>query len=96
MSIKRTKQKSSGRSDSGSALSFSGFGSNKDHEPTWTQAVSDQPEDAFVQHSMTAHFSSGTLIRHATFGKGFVLSVDGAKIEVLFEDGKKKLAHAPR
>jgi hypothetical protein len=90
--MKRTKQKTSGRS--GSTSSFGGFGSAKEKEPTWADAMTDKPEDAFVPHSMTTHFESGALISHTVFGKGLVLSVDGAKIEVLFQDGKKKLAHA--
>ncbi|MCU0662610.1 MAG: hypothetical protein MUC50_09830 [Myxococcota bacterium] len=90
--MKRTKQKTGGRTSSTS--SFGGFGAAKGKEPTWADAVTDKPDDAFVPHSMTKHFESGTLISHIVFGKGLVLSVDGAKIEVLFQDGKKKLAHS--
>jgi hypothetical protein len=94
MSMKRTKTKSSGRA--GSEVSFGGFGKGKDKEPTWADAVSQKADDMFIPHAMTTHFLCGSLISHTVFGKGLVLSVDGAKIEVLFEDGKKKLAHALR
>ena len=38
--------------------------------------------------------SPKALIKHSKFGKGLVIGVDGARIEVLFEDGTKKLAHS--
>lgn len=91
--MKRTKTKSSGRGSGDTT--FGGFGKGKDKEPTWADAVSDQPEEVFTPHAMTTRFGSGQLISHTVFGKGLVLVVDGAKIEVLFEAGKKKLAHAP-
>jgi hypothetical protein len=31
---------------------------------------------------------------HPKFGKGLVMGVVGARIEVLFKDGRKKLGHA--
>jgi len=43
---------------------------------------------------MSTRFSKGDLITHPKFGKGLVLGVEGTRIEVLFQDGKKKLGHA--
>ena len=38
--------------------------------------------------------TKGQLLVHPKFGKGVVLGVEGQRIEVLFEDGPKKLGHA--
>ena len=43
---------------------------------------------------MTARFTKGQLLAHPKFGKGVVVAVEGQRIEVLFEDGPKKLGHA--
>lgn len=96
MSIKRSKAKAhkgGRRSDGGD---FFAFGSGTpEKEKTWEEHMSDQPEDAFVRYALTGHFAKGTLLAHSTFGKGIVLGDEGARIEVLFADGRKKLGHAP-
>ena len=43
---------------------------------------------------MSSRYAKGNLILHSKFGKGLVLGVEGPRIEVLFQDGKKKLGHA--
>ncbi len=43
---------------------------------------------------MTARFTRGQILVHPKFGKGVVVGVEGQRIEVLFEDGTKKLGHA--
>ena len=86
------KQKVDRRASSrGSSVSF--FGSKAAmKEPTWEEAVAQQPDDAFTAYSMKETFDRGALIKHPTFGKGIVLSLDDRKMEVLFEDSKKRLA----
>lgn len=43
-------------------------------------------------YSMTAAFKVGTIMKHPTFGLGLVQkSLGSSKIEVLFEDGLKKM-----
>jgi hypothetical protein len=93
MSIKRTKQRSFGR---GREAEESGFGAAKPGEPekTWTELVDGKGDDAFVPYAMTAKYARGTLLLHARFGKGAIVNVEGPRIEVLFEDGPKKLGHA--
>ena len=43
---------------------------------------------------MSSKYAKGDLIQHPKFGKGLVLVVEATRIEVLFQDGKKKLGHA--
>lgn len=91
MSMKRTKQRTGGTSrDSGEADPWA---KPPEPEPTWAE-VEGKPEDAFVPFAMSSRFSKGDLITHPKFGKGLVLGVEGTRIEVLFQDGKKKLGHA--
>jgi len=94
MSMKRTKQRGAA---AGRRSDYAGFGGakEKEAEKTWKEDVSDQPETSFVPYALTNHYAKGTLIAHNTFGKGLILNVDGARVEVLFESGMKKLGHAP-
>jgi hypothetical protein len=95
MSMKRTKQRGTG---SGKRTGdFAGFGSGKEKETekSWKEDVSDQPDGSFVPYALANHYEKGALIAHSTFGKGLILNVDGPRVEVLFESGKKKLGHAP-
>ena len=96
MSMKRTKQRSGSAAGRRSG-EYVGFGGAKDKEPekSWKEDVAEQPEDSFVPYALTNHYAKGTLIAHSTFGKGLILAVDGARVEVLFEAGRKKLGHAP-
>ena len=92
MSIKRTKQRSFGR---GREAEETGFGSKTDEpEKTWADLVAGKADDAFVPYAMTTKFSRGALLLHPKFGKGAVVNVESGRIEVLFEDGGKKLGHA--
>ena len=95
MSMKRTKQRGSaaGRRSG----EYVGFGGAKDKEPerSWEKDVAGQPDTSFVPYALTNHYPKGSLIAHTAFGKGLVLNVDGTRVEVLFESGKKKLGHAP-
>jgi hypothetical protein len=96
MSMKRTKQRgaAAGGRRPGDYAGFGG-GRDKDQEKSWKEDVADQPEASFVPYALKNHYAKGTLIAHASFGKGLILAVDGPRVEVLFESGKKKLGHAP-
>ena len=93
MSMKRSKQRSSG----------AGRGSSRDDDPPpWTKPegpepawadIESRPAESFVPFALSSRFAKGDLILHSKFGKGIVLSVEGTRIEVLFQDGKKKLGH---
>ena len=93
MSIKRTKPRNfSGRDKEEATGPFGG----KEPPPakTWTEQVSGRADGDFAPYAMTARFTKGALISHSKFGKGVVAEVDGKRLEVLFEDGAKKLGHA--
>lgn len=93
MSMKRSKQRSSG----------SGRYSSRDDdpapwnkpegpEPAWAE-IDAKPAEAFVPFALTSKYAKGDLLLHSKFGKGIVIAVEGTRIEVLFQDGKKKLGH---
>ena len=94
MSMKRSKQRSSGSSrhyDDVAPVFAKPVEKAKSYEE-WTAG---QPDEAFVPYSLKSHFAKGTLINHPKFGKGAVVSVEGPLIVVLFPEGEKKLGHAP-
>ena len=91
MSMKRTK-KASGTTRGASEGSF-GFNPPSQEVPTWDAAVGALGEDGFTAYAPAQTYKRDALLDHAKFGRGKVLSVDGGRIEVLFSDGVKKLAH---
>jgi hypothetical protein len=91
MSMKRSKQRTSGSGRS-SGAEDDAWAKPKEPEPEWAE-VDARPDDAFAPFAMTSRFAKGDLILHSKFGKGIVLGVEGPRIEVLFHDGKKKLGH---
>jgi hypothetical protein len=94
MSMKRSKQRSSGSGRySGKDDDSPAWSKPADPEPSWTE-VESKPDDAFVPFAMSSRYAKGDLILHPKFGRGLVLGVEGTRIEVLFQDGKKKLGHA--
>lgn len=94
MSIKRTKQRSSGGKRKASGPAWSGGAKADDRARTWEEDVASQPDSEFVPYALTGHFPNDTLIAHATFGKGIVIKCEDTRIEVLFESGTKKLGQA--
>jgi hypothetical protein len=92
--MKRSKQRSSGSGRySGKDDDSPAWGKPADPEPRWSE-VESKPDDAFVPFVLSSRYAKGDLILHPKFGKGLVLGVEGTRIEVLFQDGKKKLGHA--
>ena len=91
MSMKRTKQRNAG-SGRESENESPAWGKPADPEPTWAE-VEAKPDGSFVPFVLSSRYAKGNLILHSKFGKGLVLGVEGARIEVLFQDGKKKLGH---
>lgn len=81
------------RSESARALAQAA--EENQRERLWQSKIAGQPAHAFTLYSPRQTFKDGDLMRHAKFGDGFVLRViDAAKIEVLFRDGPRTLAHA--
>lgn len=95
MSIKRTKQVSSGsrRNQDQGLVSFN----RKDPEPqkSWDELMAGALEDAFKPYSPEGGFAVGDFLAHTTFGRGVVTATQDNRIEVLFQQGPKKLAHRP-
>jgi len=89
MSMKRTKQRTTG-SDKSPDADIPPWGKAPDPEPTWAD-VEAKPEGSFVPFVLSTRYGKGSLFVHPKFGKGLVLGVEGTRIEVLFHDGKKKL-----
>ena len=93
MSIKRTKQRSASSKDHGEAET--GLGAKKIEPPkVWADETAGKDDAAFAPYSTTTKFAKGALLLHSKFGKGLVILVEGTRIEVLLEDGIKKLGHA--
>jgi hypothetical protein len=63
-------------------------------ERNWEKQVSGKPPASFKPYRVSSSFSDNDLIHHTKFGDGFVFRViDKAKIEVMFKDGPRTLAH---
>lgn len=61
----------------------------------WEQHVRGKPEGAFARYSVKQQFTAEQLLIHVKFGQGFVSEVlEDNKINVIFRDGPKILAHA--
>jgi hypothetical protein len=94
MSMKRSKAKSGGSGRATGEAETDYFAKPKEPEKTWAEHLEGKGDDAFLQYSMASRFTKGQLLAHPKFGKGIVVAVEGQRIEVLFEDGPKKLGHA--
>ena len=90
MSMKRTKQRTSGSSRHSEEDAWA---KPPEPEPTWAE-VEGKPDDSFIPFVLSSRYAKGDLIRHPKFGKGMVIAAEPTRIEVVFQDGKKKLGHA--
>lgn len=62
---------------------------------TWEARVSGKSKSDFTRYSVKQTFAADQLLEHASFGQGYVASVlQDNKINVVFRDGEKVLAHA--
>lgn len=62
---------------------------------TWEKAIAGRSPSDFVQYRPASSFEEGQLLRHTKFGDGVVVRMlEGNKIEVLFRDEPRVLAHA--
>lgn len=92
MSMKRSKEVRRHGRDSDEA---DGFFSSKTaaKQWDWEKDVSPQADDLFAKYAPKGRFAKDALVLHAKFGKGVVVDVEPTRVEVLFQDGTKKLAH---
>lgn len=66
----------------------------RDQTLAWERAIAGQPSGAFKPYRVTLTFGEGELIHHSKFGDGVVAKViDRGKIEILFKDGPRTMAH---
>jgi hypothetical protein len=92
MSMKRTKQRTAGGGKDKDVHDF--WAKPAEAEKTWEEHVDGKADDQFLPYSLAERFSKGQLVLHAKFGKGVVVDADASKVEILFQEGKKKLGHA--
>lgn len=79
---------------SASARALESAAQENERERLWQAKIVGQPAHAFVLYSPRQTFKDADLMRHAKFGDGVVTRViDANKIEVLFRDGPRTLAH---
>ncbi len=90
MSMKRAKAKTTGKAKDGTADFWA---KPVAPEKNWEESTTDQPDEAYTPFSMGTTFIKGQLVIHSKFGKGVVTDVEAARVEILFQDGKKKLGH---
>ena len=62
-------------------------------EKTWEEQVEAKPDEDFVAYALAERFVKGQLVLHTKFGKGIVFDADATRVEILFQEGKKKLGH---
>lgn len=61
---------------------------------SWERSIAGQPASAFRPYRVFEVFNTGDLVRHSKFGDGVIARViDRMKVEVLFQEGSKTLAH---
>lgn len=90
MSMKRAKQRTGGREKD---IETDFWAKPVAPEKTWEEQVEGKPDDDFAPYSMTEKYAKGQLVLHPKFGKGAVVDVEAARVEILFQEGKKKLGH---
>lgn len=90
MSMKRTKKATGAKASSSEFMGFT----PPPAIPKWEEVTADKPDDGYVDYAPSRTFKHGDLVTHSKFGKGFVVSVEMGRAEILFADGVKKLAHA--
>src|SRR4051812_21248124 len=68
--------------------------SQRDQAAAWEHAIAGQPSSAFKPYRITLTFGPGELVHHTKFGDGVVARViDRGKVEILFKDGPRTMAH---
>ena len=65
-----------------------------DRERSWEKAVNGKAVTAFRAYRVSEIFGEGDLVRHSKFGDGVVTRLlEGKKVEILFKDDARTLAH---
>jgi hypothetical protein len=65
-----------------------------DRERTWEKSVNGKAVNQFRPYRVSEIFEEGDLVRHSKFGDGIVTRLlEGKKVEILFKDDARTLAH---
>ncbi len=65
-----------------------------DRERTWEKSIAGKAVSEFRPYRVSEIFDEGDLIRHSKFGDGIVTRLlEGKKVEILFKDDSRTLAH---
>ena len=92
MSMKRAREVRRTRDNEGDD---DGFLTKRPAEKVWDweKEVAALPNDTFAAYSPKSTFAKAAFVSHVKFGKGVVIGVEPGKVEILFQDCPKKLAH---
>jgi hypothetical protein len=93
MSIKRSRDFSRRRPPEHSEASAAPKRAERRY--SFDRDVASRPAESAVTYGTAYRHAEDDLIEHTVFGRGVVTRVQGNRIEVLFRDGIKKLAHDP-
>jgi hypothetical protein len=92
MSIHRPKRPT--KRTEGTASKRASSASPAPKQLKWKDAVGNHADGSFAPYSSAATFAMDGLVSHPKFGKGIVVEVDGNKVQILFEEGIRKLLHS--
>ncbi len=92
MSIKRAKQRTFGANQEDES-NRNYFAKPKEPDKNWEEHTTGKDDSAFQPYAFTSRFAMGALIAHSKFGKGVVVGIDATNVDVLFQEGVKKLGH---
>jgi hypothetical protein len=79
---------------SGSSRETAAMRAERNLVAQWESSIAGKPSVAFHPYRTTLSLDAGQLVRHPKFGDGVVARViDRGKVEILFRDGPKTMAH---
>ena len=91
MLFRSTKKSSNAKGSQGEGSL--GFNPPTTALPKLDEVLADKPDTAFVDYVPARTFARGDLVSHAKFGRGCVVATEAGRVEILFTEGVKKLAH---
>lgn len=92
MSMKRAKKSGAGAGrDNSTESDF--WAKATEPTKTWEEQTEGKPDEDFTPYKLSQRFVLGQLVQHSKFGKGVIVDADALRVEILFQDGKKKLGH---
>ena len=64
---------------------------SKEELALWKGFHNQHKNNKSANYNMKNNYTAQTALSHPTFGWGFILSVNDNRLEVLFQEGRKKL-----